>query len=166
MLNFKLNRAQLVILVLTLLYTLGFGIYYVSIRNYEFLWYVLTLVLLIWFIGATIKQSRSPDWLLVAFSFWGLLHMLGGGLQVGDGVLYSYVLYPFVHYGELTILKFDQVVHAYGFGICAILMQLLLERTNTGKVWVPLISVLIAMGLGVVNEIIEFIAVIVVSETG
>ncbi|MBK5932661.1 hypothetical protein CCR78_01460, partial [Rhodovulum imhoffii] len=92
----------------------------------------------------------------------------GGGVPVGDSVLYAAVLVPVVENAEMTILKYDQAVHAYGFGVTAWLLHHLLVRhypPARGSLSALAFPALGAMGLGAVNEIVEFIAVLAVPET-
>ncbi len=149
----------------TLLYVGSFGVYYLSTGNYEFMWYVVVVVFFMAFIGGTLKVSRLPVYLLWLLSLWGLLHMAGGGIKINGEVLYAKVLIPFVTLGELSILKYDQLVHAYGFGVAAIVLYVLLSRSIRGTLtpfWFGAVVVLGAMGLGVINELVEFAAVLVV----
>ena len=162
-----LTKSRIAILVFTLLYVVGFAAYYLSIQNYEFLWYIATLLLFIGIIAGTLRSSHFPNWILWLLSFWGLLHMMGGGIPVDGSVLYAYVVYPFISDGEFLILKFDQIVHAFGFGVSAIVLQFLLKpRVSMTPFWLGVVAVLGAMGLGCLNEIIEFAAVVALSETG
>ena len=106
--------------------------------------------------------------MLWALTLWGLAHMAGGGVTIGDGVLYSLPLIPIVGTGEMTILKYDQLVHAYGFGVTAwVLWHLMAHHYPMLRgTWTILVyPALAAMGLGAVNEIIEFIAVLSVPDT-
>ncbi|MFQ5414337.1 MAG: hypothetical protein ACE5E6_07745, partial [Phycisphaerae bacterium] len=106
---------------------------------------------------------------------WGVLHMAGGNLDVGDGVLYGVVLCPLVDHiadggARLVVLRYDQVVHVLGFGVSTLIAFHLLrpylreriERWRT--LW--LLVVLMGCGFGAVNEIIEFLAVLAIPETG
>lgn len=106
--------------------------------------------------------------MLWALSVWGLAHMAGGGVIVDGKVLYALRLIPIWGNGELTLLKYDQVVHAYGFGVTAWVLRHLLVRhfPATRRGWTGLtLPALAAMGLGSVNEIIEFAAVLSVPDT-
>ncbi len=149
----------------TLLYVVCFGSYYLYAGNYEFIWYVAVLVFFMGLIGATLKMSQLPPYLLWLLSLWGLLHMAGGGIKVGGQVLYAYVIYPFINQGELLVLRYDQFVHAFGFGVAALVLHFLLSRKINGSLtpfWFSFTVLLGAMGLGVVNEIVEFVAVLLV----
>ncbi len=164
----EFERAEWAVLLFTVLYVGAFSVYFLSIGNYEFLWYILTLIGLVALIAATKRKAAFPAAILWALSIWGLVHMAGGGVRVGEGVLYSYVVLPLAAEGELILLKYDQIVHFYGFAVTAWVLWYLLQRhfknlkgTSTLYVYPALGS----MGLGAVNEIIEFLAVVVVPET-
>ena len=69
----------------------------------------------------------------------------------------------------MTLLKFDQLVHALGFGITAWVLWHVLTRhyPETRHSWTAYaFPALASMGLGAVNEIIEFSAVVAVLDTG
>ncbi len=126
------------------------------------------MLVLIGLVVLSRKRAAYPPAILWALTVWGLAHMAGGGVPVGDSVLYSLVLVPLTPPGELTILKYDQVVHAYGFGVTAWLLWHLLNRNFSvlhGSKTLYVFPVLASMGLGAVNEIIEFIAVVVFPDT-
>ena len=88
--------------------------------NMEFLFYVVVMLILIAIVGVVHARVHFSTGLIWALSVWGLLHMAGGLVPIPhawpiDGdirVLYSLWLIP-------GALKYDQVVHAYGFGITA-----------------------------------------------
>lgn len=157
------------IIIFNLLYILGFGGYYVGIQNYEFLWYVAVLVFFAALVIATRRRSGFGNGILWGLSIWGFLHMAGGGVRIGDDVLYGLQLIPIGGVGDAFVLRFDQVVHAYGFAVATLVVHHLLtpylsQKTNW-KVVYPIIAVA-GMGLGAVNEIVEFIAVVVFPSTG
>lgn len=163
-----LSRGERRVLVFTLSYIGAFTLWFLLSGNFEFVIYVATLLGLIWLVGANLRKAAMPEPMLWALSLWGLLHMAGGGVHVGDGVLYSLQLIPLTGEGELRLLKYDQVVHAYGFGVTAWMLRHLLVRhfpaTRIG--WTGYVfPALASMGLGAVNEIIEFSAVLLVPDT-
>ena len=159
------------LILFNLLYVLVFTIYYLSIKNYEFLWYVAILVFFLTLILTTLNRTRFDGVVLGGLSLWGLLHMAGGGGRGGGEGLYKFIAGGFVGSGEWQFLKFDQVVHFFGFGVATIVFYHLLRsylaqgRTINWTVLYPLI-VLGGMGLGALNEIIEFIAVVIFGQTG
>lgn len=164
------SKKQVAVLYFTILYVACFALYYLSIRNFEFLWYVLVLVLFGLLIGLTLRRSKFSTSLLWLLSVWGLLHMAGGGVMIGGGhVLYQWEIFHILGSGDSYILKFDQVVHFYGFGVATIVVYHLLKPYLNNKVnWKVVYPILVVAGagLGVLNEIVEFMAVVLVSDTG
>ncbi|MFH1170441.1 MAG: DUF2238 domain-containing protein [Candidatus Vogelbacteria bacterium] len=159
------------LILFNLIYVAVFAGYYLSIKNYEFLWYVAILLFFLILILSTLRRTNFDRVILWGLSLWGLLHMAGGGVRVGDGVLYKFIIFDLVGSGESQILKFDQFVHFFGFGVATIVFYHLLRsylaqgRSVNWTVLYPLI-VLGGMGLGALNEIIEFIAVVIFGQTG
>lgn len=164
-----IKKGQWFLILFNLVYILGFTLYYVSIKNFEFLWYVAVLVFFFALILSTIHKSKFDYIILWGLSLWGLMHMAGGGVIVGGAVLYALPLIPIAGSGDLFILKYDQFVHFFGFGVSTLVVYHLLrpylnERANW-KIIYPILIVAGA-GLGVLNEIVEFTAVLVFPETG
>ena len=158
-----------VLVIFNLAYALGFGFNYLLAGNYEFLWYVAVLVFFFILVLATWSRAKFDAIILWGLSIWGLLHMAGGGVKVGDGVLYSLHLIPIIGSGDAYILKFDQVVHMFGFAVATLVVYHLLKpyltKETNWKVVYPLI-IAAGMGFGVLNEIVEFIAVVIFPNTG
>lgn len=164
-----LGAPELTVLAFTLTYVTGFAIWFLAAGNSEFIWYVATLVGLMALVGLTLRTAQYPTAMLWALTLWGLAHMAGGGVPLGESVLYAVQLVPITGTGELTLLKYDQVVHACGFGVSAWLLWHLmhLHFPALRGTWTILIyPALGAMGLGAVNEMIEFAAVLALPETG
>ena len=163
------TRQQWAVLLFSLAYTLGFGGYYVLQGNFEFLWYVAILVFFLVLLVTTIHKTHFTPAILWGLSLWGLLHMAGGSIPVGDTVLYGVQLLDFVNDGEMTILKYDQVVHAFGFGVASLVAHHLLAprwRADASRTLLYVLAALVGMGLGTINEIVEFMAVLSFPETG
>ncbi|MEX0930588.1 MAG: DUF2238 domain-containing protein [Candidatus Paceibacterota bacterium] len=163
-------REHLWVVIFTLAYILGASVYFVAIGDYEFLWYVAVLVVIAGAVAATLHRSVFDSVILWGLSIWGLLHMAGGAVPVGDGVLYGLTLVPLIDAGnELVVLKYDQVVHFFGFAVATLVVYHLVRPYLAGQInWVivSFVVVLAGMGLGVINEIVEFIAVLAMPETG
>lgn len=162
------TRAERAVAIFTFAYVLAFSIWFIAVGNWEFVVYVLTMVLLMALIGFSLRTAAYPIPMLWALSIWGLAHMAGGGMPVDGSVLYNLRLWALVENDNLFILKYDQLVHAYGFGVTAWLLWYLLVRhfpviRNTMTSYV--FPVLASMGLGALNEMIEFLAVLSVPDT-
>ena len=152
-------------------YLVAFSAWFFSIGNNEFIIYIVTMLALMALVGSTLRVGEYPAAMLWALALWGLLHCAGGGVPVGDKVLYATQLIPLVGDGtsEMTLLKYDQLVHALGFGITAWVLWHVLTRhyPATRNTWTAYtFPALASMGLGAVNEIIEFSAVVIVQDTG
>jgi uncharacterized membrane protein YjdF len=131
---------------------------------------MLVLVGLVAAVHRAIALTSAQLW---ALSAWGLAHMAGGLLPVPqswpiDGdirVLYSFWLVP-------DLLKYDHVVHAYGFGVATWVSWHGMRRAleTRGADAAPTLGLMIlaaaaGMGLGALNELVEFAATLLVPET-
>lgn len=165
----NLRPREWVVAIFTGGYVLAFTAWFLVRGNHEFIVYVITMLALIALVGRSLRSAKYPVSMLWALSVWGLLHMAGGGVPVDGAVLYSLQVLPLTPAdGDMRLLKYDQIVHAYGFGVTAWVLWHLLTRhfpQLKGTMTSLFYPVFGAMGLGTVNEIIEFIAVLSVSET-
>lgn len=142
--------------------------------NREFVFYIAVMLLLAAAVYLIDRRIRFSPLVLWGLSLWGLAHMAGGLVPVpaswpisGDiRVLYSWWIIP-------GYLKYDHVVHAYGFGVttwvCWEGLQSILRGRGLAEVQ-PTVGMLIlcgaaSMGFGAMNEIVEFVAVLLVPET-
>lgn len=163
------TKQHWILIAVNVCFLVPFTLYYIAIKNFEFLWYVLVLLLFVVLIVATIHRSNFPLGMLWGLSLWGFLHMAGGGIRVAGDVLYALPLVPLAHVGDTMIVKYDQVVHAFGFFMATLVVFHLLKpylspQTNW-RVVIP-ICIVAGMGLGALNEMVEFAAVLVAKETG
>lgn len=145
--------------------------------NREFILYIAVMAALIAYIGWLHWRFRLAEWSLAALSLWGLLHMAGGLVPVPESwpidghirVLYSWWIIP----GRL---KYDQAVHAFGFGVatwvCWQIAQASIarwlgvaRRDVRPSAAILTICALAGMGLGAANEVVEFAATLAVAET-
>ena len=137
--------------------------------NWEFVFYVIVVVLLALFVKGVHRRVQFSTGVLWTLAVWGLIHMLGGLVSIpaswphdGDStVLYSLWLIP-------NLFKYDHLVHMYGFAICTwVIWQVLCPLINGNKEHTSeiVLAVLASNGLGAFNEIIEFIAVLIIPHT-
>ncbi len=163
-----LRKNQIPILIFTLIYLIIFTIVFLLRENYEFIMYVGVMAFFFFVVLLTNKKLNYPNTILSGLSFWGLLHMSGGGIFINGTKLYSLILIPIS--STYNIFRYDQFVHIIGFGIATLLMFFLIEPKLSKPIekWTAISIVVIMAGLGVgaVNEIIEFIAVVIMPETG
>lgn len=168
MLKNFLKPRQLPILIFTAIYLIGFTFFYIGAENYEFLLYIAVVVLAFIVILSTNNKFNYSNTTLWGLSIWGLLHMAGGGVDINGDVLYRLILIPISETYE--IFKFDQFVHMFGFGVATLLMYEVLSpsltKSSLKKKSVLFVSIMAGVGLGAVNEIVEFLAVVLMEETG
>lgn len=165
----------------TLAYLLAASIGAFATGNTEFVFYIAVMVLLIGSVVWVDRRVGLSAGLLWGLSVWGGLHMAGGLVPVPEGwpiqgqvrVLYSWwILSGYdAEGGVVGFLKYDQLVHAYGFGMATWLCWQGLRgalaspdatdgtlRTLRPTAGTMLLVALAGMGLGAVNEIVEFFA--------
>jgi len=158
--NKKITRFQIFLLVVTILYLIIFGFLFHKRGNEEFLLYIGVIIFFVIFISYLHLKYRFTNLILLGMSIWGFLHMSGGYFIVGDKVLYGYWIFPF--------LKFDMFVHAFGFSFATLLSYHILKKDLKKKInfKIGVFLVIIGMGLGSLNEIVEFLAVVLFPSTG
>lgn len=158
------------ILILITLFYVGAGlIASLFSNNVEFLFYI-AVVLLIGFLLLYLhkRYSLKIETLYLA-SIWGLLHIVGGLVPLPNGwpyngdiqVFYSLWIIP-------NYLKYDHIVHAFGFGVTTIICWQLLTpalKNKRSRFSILFLCILSGMGLGALNEIIEFMAVLLIPDT-
>jgi len=142
--------------------------------NREFVFYIVIMLVLIAVMALVHRLVRLSVPLLWALSLWGLLHMAGGLVPLPQGwpyegkhaVLYSLWFIP-------NLLKYDQIVHAYGFGVTTWLCWHALSGSIRQRFQITLPPTLgpltlctaAGVGFGALNEVIEFIAVLSLPDT-
>ncbi len=168
-----LSPGVIPVLVFTLLYMAAAIIGAIATGNGEFLIYIGVMLMLIGIVAYVHYRVRLTIGALWALSIWGALHMAGGLVPVPDSwpingdirVLYSWWLIP-------DLLKYDHVVHAYGFGTTTWVCWQGVKSAL--KTWTPdpkptfgllVLCAMAGMGFGGMNEVIEFTATLLVPET-
>ncbi|WP_197453444.1 DUF2238 domain-containing protein [Caulifigura coniformis] len=158
----------------TLLYLAPAIVVAIRTGNGEFLFYIAVMAVLLSVMIVVHRRVQLSGWALWGLSVWGLLHMAGGLLPVPESwpingtkrVLYSWWLIP-------ERLKYDHVVHAFGFGVTTLVCWEGLRSiiaSFTGQRVRPSLGMLTlaaaaGMGFGALNEVIEFVATLLVPET-
>lgn len=166
----RFTAHQKLIVAFTTAYILWFGIRFISELNFEFIAYVLLEIAVFATLFGTLHRTKFPTYILWGLSIWGLLHMLGGGVVVNGEVLYAYRIFPFFDGGgDFYILKFDQLVHAFLYGVVGLMFLHLMREflgIKTYPILISVIAIMAALGVSALNEIIEFSAVVALPETG
>lgn len=142
--------------------------------NREFIIYIGVMLVLAPSLYTVHRRYPLGPGLMWTFSIWGLLHMAGGLLTVPQGwfhhashaVLYNWWLVP-------GYLRYDQITHAYGFGITSWLCWHILKsalRSADGSPVRPTPGIMVlcvaaGMGFGAFNEVVEFTATRLLPDT-
>ncbi len=169
----KLNSQELLVVVFSAAYLLAALVAAVVTRSSEFVFYiviVLVLAALVWILHRRVQLPAGALW---GLSIWGLAHMAGGLMPIPESwprgadstVLYNWWIIP-------SLLKFDQLVHAYGFGLVTwitwwCITQMIKPhgvavRPSLG--WL-VVCVAAGMGFGAANEVVEFVATLTLPKT-
>ncbi len=158
MLNHFVDKKNTLIFLFTIGYLAAFTINAIIQQNYEFLYYTVVMMALILFTLRLHQILHLAFFILFNLSILGFLHLLGGNAMIGDTRLYDFYFIP-------DILKYDNVVHTYATFIATLALYSMLtfvfaERTRTHYLAFSFILVLMAIGLGTLNELVEFFAVL------
>ena len=168
-----LSRAEIAVVAFTLLYMLAWLIATVLLQNSEFVFYFVVMCVLIVAVGLVHLRVRFHPAALWGLSLWGLAHMAGGLMPIPSSlpilgeshVLYNWWIVP-------GVLKYDQLVHAFGFGVVTWICWQSLQAAfaNRGITIQPsfgLLTLCVAagMGFGAGNEVVEFIATLTLPGT-
>lgn len=139
--------------------------------NTEFLFYIGTMIIFITVIVFMDKRVNFSPLVLSGLTLWGFLHLAGGLVPIpNDWTLVDSakpVLYDLKPHDYFP--KYDQIIHALGFGVSLIAaheaLQIHLKRTLPLTLAICATLFFIAIGLGALNEMLEFIAVISMANT-
>jgi uncharacterized membrane protein YjdF len=156
-------RAHPVLALFTLAYLVVFLGVGLAVGSDVAIPYVVLIVAVIVFVCRLDQRYDIGGGALWGLSVWGLGHLAGGVIPLdGDRTLYNAVL-------GVELLHFDRLVHAFGFGFATLVCGKVLrhwlpgERVTAGA---PAVLVVLAgLGVGGLNEIVEFFATLVLPDT-
>lgn len=122
--------------------------------------YLLVVVALAASVG-WVRREPLPDLLAYGLALDAVAHLAGGLVRVGHGVLYNAGVGGRSARLGTHVLQYDHVVHAYGSMVATVAIWVLLVRPavrvqRPGHVVV--VCVLAGLGVGALNELIEFVA--------
>lgn len=148
------------IVYFTFIYTAVFSLNALLRGNIEFIYYTALMILSISLILFIHRRMHFYPIVLLSLSLVGLLHLLGGNWMIGDARLYDTYFIP-------DFFKYDNLVHMIGSGVMVMLAHALLTPVlddrfeHTRKGYFIVLLVVVGMGLGAINELVEFIAVLI-----
>jgi len=152
------KKESKLILIFTVIYIMLFSLLAIVTKNYEFLFYTIILFSLIILIVLYYKKLHLTPVILGGLSIVGLMHLAGGIVDVYGTRLYGFWIIQ-------GILKYDNVVHAVGIFVATFVAYSIISphldlKTKQNPILFSLLLILIALGIGVINEIFEFGAVV------
>ena len=114
----------------------------------------------VWVLDRRVGLSRSTMWGLMVF---GVSHLAGGMIPVGDGTLYQWWLIE-------GVVRYDNLQHAWGFGFAGrATWEALRHRLSPRPDDVPGIAfTVVAFGaatIGACNEILEYVLTLTLADT-
>jgi len=141
----------------TIIYLVLFAILAFIKGNYEFLYYISILSFLIFIISYYHKKMHLTTQVLLGLTILGIMHVLGGNIFISGMRLYDFWLIQ-------NIFKYDNFVHAFGtfvvtFVVYSLIQPYLTKKSFQKKFLMFIFLILITVGLGAINEIVEFFAV-------
>ena len=152
-----------------MLLVLGFGWRFIRLMNYEFVIYVAVIVGSIVAVALSNPRIRYRIDTLIGLTIWAALHLAGGGVFVNGTRLYDRMLITLSE--TLPIVRYDQLVHCFGFGAATLLMYDLVAANGPDRRLqltpsMMIVIVMAGLGLGAFNEIVEFGVTALLPESG
>ncbi len=163
-----MKKSHIVLLLINLSLLIGFGVLFIARLNYEFIIYVGVIILLLGLVGVSINHVDYTLASLLGLTVWSALHLAGGGIAIEGSRLYDAMLFRLSD--TYPILRYDQLVHIWGFGASTLvafsLLSRLLQQPVRHPVALGIILVMAGLGMGALNEILEFIVSACVPQSG
>lgn len=153
-----LSREHRRILAFSIAYLVVFAFIAFASGNYEFVYYLGLMAALIVFVVVYHRALQLSNVVLATLSLVGLLHVMGGTIHVDGTRLYDLDwLGGRVHY--------DNMVHMVAVFVVTLVLYSALtphvDRTiRHSNVLLSAMLILMALGVGTINEIVEFGAVV------
>ena len=143
-----------------------FTIFFMFKGNYEFLMYAITIGLLIYIIFKTDKMFNYSNLSKWGFVVWLFAHLSGGAFYFNNTRLYDIVFIPLL--GEpFNILRYDQIMHILSYFVLTLFIySMIISFAKKKPLLIAITALLAGMGLGAINEIIEFSTVVFFNSTG
>ena len=155
--NNKIRPIHIILLIINIGLIIGFGYSFLLRKNYEFVIYVGVIILFLILVSITFLRVAYSTVTLIGLTIWSLMHMAGGGVFIKNVRLYDIILIPLSQ--TYPILRYDQVVHIFGFGIATLAMFELirphLKENLQHFVALSIVIIMAGLGVGAFNEIVE-----------
>lgn len=152
------EKIEKFVVYFTFIYVGLFSINSLAQGNSEFIYYTAVMLLSILMIMLVHRRIKFYPIVFTSLSLLGLLHLLGGNYAIGETRLYDWYIFG-------GMFRYDNLVHMFGSAIMVMLAYALLHPTLADDfkgrgIYFGILLVLIGMGLGAINELVEFFAVL------
>lgn len=159
-----LKKSQIIIAVFSFFYLISFALLFTLRGNVEFMMYagfIIGAALLILYTNKYVHYRTST---LVLLSIAGLSHMAGGYVRIGGDVLYAFMILEL----GVDFFRYDQLVHILSvLAVTLAFADFFKPLISRKYFWrVALVIVFAGLGLGALNEIIEFLVTVTVPQHG
>ena len=149
--------------ILTFIFLASYLVYFAAIGNYEFTGYIIITAIVFYALIKLDKIYNFPLYSIWLFVGWVVLHMLGGSIIIDNqgSRLYAWQIFNWVG-DPYYLLKYDQIVHAYCYVVISILIFFALKKhfKNNQTNALVVFTILASIGIGMLNEVIEFAMVV------
>jgi putative membrane protein len=163
----EIRKGQMPVLICFVLLLAAFSTHFFAAKNYEFVLYIGVIIFFLSVFIITNSRIYYPNALLWALWTWALMHLSGGAFYINQKLLYEIILIPLSE--KYPVFRYDQLVHIVGFAAATVTMYYILKPLLRSDIraWISLSIVVASAGLGIgaFNEIVEFLATVVVPET-
>jgi uncharacterized membrane protein YjdF len=164
----KPKLVHIILLAINVILLVAFGTSFLMRKNYEFLIYVGAIVVCLAVISISFFKVRYSITTLVGLTVWSLLHMAGGGVFINGVRLYDIILIPLSQ--TYPILRYDQVVHTFGFAAATLtmfdLLRPLLKENLQHLIALSIVVIMAGLGVGAFNEIVEAFVAATIPQSG
>jgi uncharacterized membrane protein YjdF len=164
----KIRPGHIVLLVINIALLLAFGTSFLMQKNYEFIIYVGVIIICLALIVVSFFKITYSYATLTGLTIWSLMHMAGGGIYINGVRLYDIILVPLSQ--TYPILRYDQVVHIFGFAVATLLMfdllRPLLKENLQHFIALSVVVMMAGLGVGAFNEIVEALVAAIVPQAG
>jgi hypothetical protein len=164
----KIRPIHIVLLIVNICLVAGFGYSFLLLKNYEFIIYVGVIALFLILIGITFFRVAYSIPTLLGLTIWSLMHMTGGGIFINNVRLYDIILIPLSQ--TYPILRYDQVVHLFGFAVATLtmfdLLRPLLKENIQHFAALSVVVIMAGLGVGAFNEIVEALVAAALPQSG
>jgi hypothetical protein len=164
----KIKPGHIVLLVINIALLIAFGTSFLLKRNYEFIIYVGAIIVCLALIAISFFRIAYSYATLIGLTIWSLMHMAGGGLYINGVRLYDIILLPLSQ--TYPILRYDQLVHTFGFAAATLtmfdLLRPLLKENLQHFTALSIVVVMAGLGVGAFNEIVEALVAAAIPQSG